>query len=351
MNQPEVISSSKDEDAEHLHVIEEELTESKEKLEEDVEDTIDERIEVELEEILELSDDYKDADFDMIAGRGVVGVSESCMERIKRASGDSEITVPSYPKKTLRHEWAHNIDGEINKEEYSRIEVETPLDINNAPKEAYAIFEDLRVSSHSDMDYGLPRGFSAVKNWSFLTNIDEEGDIVWNDNNPSVHTPHSVGYYAAKTLEEAANKKFDDRKEAENSVRRKLLETTTVEGLLSEISKAHQELGHPFYIDVLDNVSSQVAGKDEYELTVEMTQKTKKYDGNPSIGLEEFYRDHAIVQSYEAIHGGSTESSEQLRQKLQKYRRTGDHDNFVSDNIMIDSGLGTSDEYLEWISS
>ena len=351
MSRSEVIASSKDEDAEHLHVLEEELTEAKEQLEEDVEDTIGERIEVELEEVLELRDDYKETDFDMIAGKDVVGVSESCMDRIKRASGSSGITVPSYPKKTLRHEWAHIIDRKINEEEYNSIEVETPLDINQAPKEAYAIFEDLRVSSHSDMDYGLPRGFSAVTDWSFLTDVNETGDIVWNDNNPGVHTPHRVGYYAAKTLEEAANKKFHDRKEAENSVRRKLLETTTVEGLLSEINEAHQELGHPFYIDVLDNVSSQVAGKDEYELTLEMAQKSNKYEGNPSIGLEEFYHDHALVQSYEAIHGGSTESSEQLRQKLEKYRRNGDHDNFVSDNIIIDSGLGTSDEYLEWIPS
>lgn len=342
--------SSSDPGATHLHKLENELEEIREDLEEDVEESTGQEVNPEFEEVVELEDDFHQ-NADMVAGENRIGITGSYIERIRRASKGFE--VDRGIKKNLRHEYAHLIDNLFNKEEYEELSVPSPKHINQAPKEAYAIFEDLRVSG--DPGYSFPRGFSAVKCWDFLTEVTEEAEVEWIDNegaNAPLSAAHQVGYYAAKTIEEAANKRLGGRKEAENYVRQTLLDITTVDGLFDEVSEAHDTIGQPFYIDILEQTAEEFGGAETNVMEEELSDRIKLYQNDGNVGLGEFYMDNALLRIYKAKGGTNQERAEVFEETLKDYRRENSEE-YSSDNIFIRnstiSGEEEEEQYQEWL--
>jgi hypothetical protein len=343
--------SSSDPEATHLHKLENELEEIREDLEEDVEESTGQEANPEFEEVVELEDDFHQ-NADMVAGENVIGITGSYIERIRRASGGFE--VDRGIKETLRHEYAHLIDNLFNKEEYEELSVPSLNHINQAPKEAYAIFEDLRVSG--DSGYSFPRGLSAVKCWDFLTEVTEEGEIEWIDNEgaeASMSAAHQAGYYAAKTIEEAANKRLGGRKEAENYVRQTLLDITTVDGLFEEVSKAHDTISQPFYIDILEETANEFGGAETKAMEEELSDRIKRYRNGKNVDLTEFYRDKSLLRIYRSEGGTNQERAEVFEETLKNYRRENSEE-YSSDNIFIRSNRNDWDgeeeeQYQEWL--
>jgi hypothetical protein len=343
--------SSSDPEATHLHRLKNELEEIREDLEEDVEESTGQEANPEFEEVVELEDDFHQ-NADMVAGENVIGITGSYIERIRRASGGFE--VDRGIKETLRHEYAHLIDNLFNKEEYEELSVPSLNHINQAPKEAYAIFEDLRVSGGSR--YSFPRGLSAVKCWDFLTEVTEEAEVEWIDNQGAeapFSAAHQVGYYAAKTIEEAANKRLGDRKEAENHVRQTLLDITTVNGLFEEVSEAHDTIGQPFYIDVLEETADEFGSAETKAIEEELSDRIKLYQNDGNIGPGEFYRDNALLRIYKARGGTNQERAEVFEETLKDYRRENSEE-YSSGNIFIrrnkiDLDGEEEEQYQEWL--
>lgn len=368
-----IVRSSKDGESTPLEHLRKELEIIKENLDQELEEVdLDVQTEeVEIEEIIEAKDEYKESDpVAWVDWDFIIYFPESTIDEIGREGPNINRTKHG----NLRHEYAHLVDLHFNNDDYDPVNPESTTDIKNAPKEAYAIFEELRVSSDHDGGYPFLRGGTAAPHWHSFVEVDSSGEINWIENNDpdaDYSPPHTLGYYAAKTLEEAENKKCSDRAKAENEVRKRLLQTATVDGLISEISRAHEELGHPFYLDILEDISSQVADLELEEVERRLDEKTEKYEDKSDIGLEEYFQDYAFLESSKSIFEESleyevvkeidlinttyrkrepdssfTEAVEKLEESLTGYGVDG---NYQSEHIIIDEGSETSDEYLEWL--
>lgn len=349
MSEDYVKRSSSDLEATHLHKLEDELDEIKEELEGDIEESVGQEVNLEFEEVVELEDGFHE-NANMVAGDNRIGITGSYIERIRKGSGGFEIDRGI--RSSLRHEYAHLIDSLFNKEDYEEISVPSPNHINQAPKEAYAIFEDLRISG--DPGYSFPRGFSAVKSWDFLTEVTGEGDIEWEDNEGAeapFSAAHQVGYYAAKTIEEAANQRLEDRKEAEDSVRKTLLEITTVDGLFEEVSEAHNTIGQPFYIDILENTVEEFSSAERKTIEEELSDRIERYQNDENVDLTEFYRDNSLLRIYKTKEGTNQERAEVFEETLKDCRRENSKE-YSSDNIFIRTGIVDREDekqYQKWL--